>query len=70
MQIRACAEKAGVLDAVFLRALAEPVHDFGLGHLAGNLQVAIEAVLGGDGREQVVDGTRTNCLEHGLAIRG
>ena len=70
VHVGAGAQEARVLDAVFLGALPEPVHDFRFRHLARNFQVAIEPVLGRNGCKQIVDGARANRLQHRFAVGG
>ena len=68
--VGAGAEEAGVAVAVFAGALAEPVDDFRLRHLARDFEVAVQAVFGRNGRKQIIDRTRANGLQHGFAIGG
>ena len=70
MGVGAGAEETGVAVAVFLGALLEPVHDFGLGHLARDGQIAVETILRWNRREKIVDGTDPDRLEHGVAVGG
>ncbi len=68
MVIGAGAEKHGVAAAAFRGALAEPLHDLRFRHLARNVQLALEAELLRNGREQVVDGARAYLAQHGFTI--
>ena len=61
-------KKTGVILTVLARALAKPVHNFRLRHLPRNFQVTIKAVLAWNRRKQLINRTRANCLEHGLAV--
>ena len=70
VEIGAGAEEAGVSVAIFARALAEEVDDFRFRHLTRDLEVAVQPVLGGNGRKQVVDRTESDGFEHGLAVGG
>jgi len=70
MAIGPCAQKAGVIGGVFLAGGAKIVDDFALGHLAGNVQVAVKPVFGGDDGKQVVDGGRTNVGKHLFPLSG
>src|ERR1700740_678735 len=55
---------------VLAGALAEEVDYLRLGHLARNVEVAGQPVLGGDWGKKVVHRTQTKRFEHGLAISG
>ena len=45
VQIRTCAEKTGIAFAVFVRSLAKEIHNFRLGHLPRDFQVARKTVF-------------------------
>ena len=47
---------------------AEAVEDFALAMLARDFQVGREAVLGGDGLEEALDGGHADLGEHGFAV--
>jgi hypothetical protein len=49
---------------------AEVVDDLALGVLAGNVQVAVEAVLGGNDGEEIVDGGRADFGQHLFTFGG
>ena len=68
--IRTGPEEAGVVGGVLLAGGAEVVDDLALGVLAGHGQVAVEAALGGDGGEQVVNGAGADFGEHLPAFGG
>ena len=65
MAIGTCAEEAGVAGGVFGGCGLEVVDDFALGLLPGNVEVACEAVLGGDDGEEVINGCSANFGQHG-----
>jgi uncharacterized protein YbcI len=65
-----CAQKTGVIGRVLLAGRAKIVDDFALSHLAGNVQVAVKPVFGGDDGKQVVDGCRTNVGKHSFPLSG
>ena len=68
--ISARAQKAGVAGGVLVAGGAEVVDDFALGLLARHVEVAVEAVLGGNDGEEIVDGGRADLGEHLLAFGG
>ncbi len=68
MVVRARAQEHRVTFGVDLGAVAEVVDDFRLRHLARHFYVARQAVLGGNRREQFVDGLNTDLAQHLLAI--
>jgi hypothetical protein len=68
--ISACAEEAGVAGGFWRGGGAEVVDDLALGLLARDVEVAVEAVLGGDDGEEVVDGSSADFGEHLLAFGG
>src|SRR5208282_351256 len=70
MKVRPRTQKAGVTVTVFTGALAEIVDDFRLGHLARDIEIAGQAVLGGNRSKQLVDGAQTDRLQHGFAVGG
>jgi len=68
--IGAGAEEAGVAGGVLVGCGAEVVDDFALGLLAGNVEVAGEAVLAGMTSKERVDGRRADVGEHLEAFGG
>ena len=68
--VDAGAEKGRVPGCVTRSKVAEAVDDLGLAVLAGDVQVALELELGGDGGEEVVDGADTDVGKHLGAILG
>ena len=64
MAIGARAKKAGVIRRVLLPGGAKVLHDLALRLLARHNQVAIEAVLGRNDREEIVDRRRADFGEH------
>ena len=68
VKVGAGAQKTGVSVAVLARALAEEVDDFRFRHLARNLEVAGQAVFGGNRRKQIVDRAQANGFQHGFAV--
>ncbi len=68
--VGAGAKKTGVAERVLRGALAEIVENFRLGHLARNVEVALNFRVGRDRREQVVDGADTNFAQHLVAVTG
>src|SRR5262249_54885867 len=68
MVIGTSTEKAGVTVAVFAGTMAEPVDDLRFRHLARDIEISLQAVLGGNGRKQIINRARADVLEHGLAI--
>ena len=70
MAIGACAEEARVFGGVLLAGGAEVVDDLALGLLARDFEVAIEAVLGRNRGEEIVNGGRADLGEHLEAFGG
>jgi len=68
--IAACAEKAGVTDCVLCTGLAEVIDDLALGHLARNVEVALQAVFLRNYGKEIVDGACTDLVEHINAFGG
>ena len=68
--IGAGAQEAGVAGRVLLAGGVEVVDDFALALLARDVEVAGEAILGGNDGEQIVDGCRADFVEHLLAFGG
>ena len=68
--IGASAQETGVVGGVLVGGGAKVVHDFALGLLARHVEIAGDAVLGGDDGEQVVDGASAVFGEHLLAFVG
>ena len=64
MAISARAQKAGVIGGVFFAGGAKVADDFALRLLAGNVEIAREAVLGWNAGEQIVDGARADLGQH------
>ncbi len=62
--VGAGAEKAGVAGSAVGRSVAEVFDDFRLGHLAGYFQVAGQPIFLRNGGKEIVDGTRTDLLQH------
>ena len=70
MAIDAGAEEGAVAGGVVAGVVAEAVDDLGLAVLAGDVEVAGELELGGDGREEVGDGVDADVGEHLGAVLG
>ena len=70
VHIRACAKKASVSVAIFFRALLEPVDNFRFRHLTWNVEIAGQAVFGGDGSEKIVDRAYADGFQHGGPVGG
>jgi hypothetical protein len=70
MAIDAGAQEAGVADGVPQGNVAEVGDDFAFRVLAGHVEVAFEAVLGGDNGEQVVNRGSADFGEHLQAFVG
>ncbi len=70
VRISSCPKKSRVAVAVLSRTLAEPIHDLRLSHLAGHSKIAIQPVLGRDGREKIVNRADADGLQHGGPIGG
>ena len=68
VQVRAGAQKRAQAVAILARAFAEPLYDFRLRHLPGNFQIALQAILFRDRREQIVNGSRTYNFQYGFAV--
>ena len=68
VRVRAGAEERGVALRAVGGALAEELHDFALRVGARNLEIALQAILGGNGGEQIVDGLGADLAQHDLAV--
>ena len=70
MVIGAGAQKIGVAGSALRRALLEIFDDLRLRHGAGDLQVAVQAVFGGDVGEKLVNRADADLAQHLLAVGG
>ena len=64
MAIGARAKEAGVIGRVLVPGRAKVVDDLALRLLARHGEVAIEAILGGNAREEIVDRLRADFGKH------